>query len=136
MWERNADYMINSIQFNSKNIPRRFQEYHPGVKSFVKNPSLTMAPYLDPTNQAFIDAVGKAGGPPLWEQGYEGARATLERVQKHEPASGVTTTECDVPTKVSPAGKVKTVLYKLAGEQKGELPTVIYTHGGGWVLGR
>jgi acetyl esterase/lipase len=95
-----------------------------------------MAPYLDPTNQAFIDAAGKAGGPPLWERGYEGARAALEGVQKHEPASDVTTTEFDVPTDSSPAGKVKTILYKPAGEQRGSLPTVIYTHGGGWILGR
>lgn len=95
-----------------------------------------MTPYLDPTNQAFIDAVGKAGGPPLWERGYEGARATLESIQKHEQASDVTTTEFDVITSASPAGKVKTVLYKPAAEQKGDLPTVIYTHGGGWILGR
>jgi acetyl esterase len=95
-----------------------------------------MAPYLDPTNQAFIEAVGKAGGPPLWERGYEGARASLENVQKHELASDVTTTEFDVPTKASPAGRVKTVLYKPSGERKGELPTVVYTHGGGWILGR
>ena len=90
-----------------------------------------MAPYLDPTNQAFIEATGKAGGPPLWEQGYEGARATLEGVQKHKSASDVATTEFDVPTSVNPAGKVKAVLYKPAVEQNGDLPTVIYTHSGG-----
>jgi len=95
-----------------------------------------MAQYLDPANQAFIDAAGEAGGPPLWEQGYKGARAILERVQRHEQASDVTTTEFDVPTSAAPTGRVKTVLYKPAGEQTADLPTVIYTHGGGWILGR
>jgi hypothetical protein len=92
-----------------------------------------MAPYLDPTNQAFIDDARKTGGPPLLARGYEGARAALEGIHKHEPASDLITTEFDIPTDSSPAGKVKTILYKLVGEQKGNLPTVIYTHGGGWI---
>jgi acetyl esterase len=95
-----------------------------------------MAPYLDPVNQAFVDAGSKAGGPPLYELSYVDARAALEDIQAHESASDVVTTEFDVETPASPTGKVKTVLYRPAGSERAVLPTIFYTHGGGWILGR
>ena len=92
-----------------------------------------MAPYLDPINQAFIDAGAKAGGPPLHELPFIEARNVLEGLQEHKPASDVTTEDIEVTAGSS--GTVKTVIYKPANA-KGELPIALYTHGGGWILGR
>lgn len=95
-----------------------------------------MAPYLDPVNQAFIDAGAKAGGPPLYELSYVDARAALEGIQAHEPAADVVSSRFDVETSASPTGKVTTVLYKPKGSEGTALPTIFYTHGAGWILGR
>ena len=67
---------------------------------------------------------------------YVDARAALEGIQAHEPVSDVISTEFDVETSASPTGKVTTVLYRPAGSEGIPLPTVFYTHGGGWILGR
>ena len=66
--------------------------------------------YLDSVNQAFVDAGAKAGGSLLYELSYVDARAALEGIQAHEPASDVISTEFDVGTPASPTGKVTTVL--------------------------
>jgi len=93
-----------------------------------------MAPYLDPINQAFIDAGTKANSPKVYDLSYVDARAFLEKVQTHVPATDVVVEEFDSPMGTS--GKVKTVLYKPAHASGKKLPTVFYTHGGGWILGR
>jgi hypothetical protein len=64
-----------------------------------------MAPYLDPVNQAFVDAGAKAGGPPLYELSYVDTRAALECIQAHEPASDVVAVEFDVETPANPSGR-------------------------------
>jgi acetyl esterase len=94
-----------------------------------------MSQYLDPTNQAFVDAGAKAGGPALYELGYTGARNLLEALQEHQAAKDVTTEEIKVDTKWSSTGSVTAVIYKPAGAA-GDLPAFFFTHGGGWILGR
>lgn len=92
-----------------------------------------MAPYLDPVNQAFVDAGAKAGAPPLQELQYDEARAVLEGLQQHEPSRDVLREELDVP--VGAGGTVKTVLFKPANADTA-VPLAFYFHGGGWILGR
>ncbi|MCJ1378256.1 hypothetical protein MMC17_001353 [Xylographa soralifera] len=91
-----------------------------------------MAPYLDLECQAFVDAGVKAGGPPLYKLSFVEARAALEDMQKHTPASDVTAEEIDLP--VGPSGHVRTIIFKPTSAH-GDLPFALYTHGGGWILG-
>jgi acetyl esterase len=91
-----------------------------------------MAPYLDPSNQAFINAGARANGPPLQDLSYVEARQVLEELQKHSSPSDVLREEIEAP--VGPTGIVKTYLYKPAGIP-GDLPLIFFFHGGGWILG-
>ncbi|KAI9758663.1 MAG: hypothetical protein M4579_002911 [Chaenotheca gracillima] len=97
-----------------------------------------MAPYLDPTNQAVVNAGAKAGGPKLYELSFVEAREALEGAQKHTPATDIVTEEISVTVDVAPGKKstVKTIIYKpakgIVGESAG---TVFFFHGGGWILG-
>lgn len=85
---------------------------------------------LEPEAQAFAEAT--ANPPFLYQLGPEGARRVLDDVQsapvdKPEVAERWTAVPCDhgdVAVRiVTPVGAV------------GPLPTVLYVHGGGWVLG-
>ncbi|GME22377.1 Alpha/beta hydrolase fold-3 [Neofusicoccum parvum] len=91
-----------------------------------------MAPYLDPVNQAFVDALAEAGGPALYELPYEKARGVLEGLQQHDKSKDVLREE--VVAAGGPGGSVKTVLFKPANAS-GPVPLAFYFHGGGWILG-
>jgi acetyl esterase len=88
---------------------------------------------LDPTTQAFVDALAAQNGKPLFELSYQEARKVLEDAQ----AKPVTKLPADIEDKVlpvGPTGEVGVRIYRPKGA-KGPLPTVMYYHGGGWVLG-
>src|ERR1700730_14045941 len=90
-------------------------------------------PILEPTTQAFVDALAAQGGKPLYELSYADARRVLEDAQ----AVAVTKLPADVEEKtlpVGPTGEVSVRIYRPKGA-KGPLPVVMYFHGGGWVLG-
>ena len=89
--------------------------------------------YLDPITRAFAHVGEAPSGPEIWALGVRGAREFLEEAQKHDPATDVITEEFEIPG--GPTGNVKIVLYKPANAS-GELPVVVYLHGGGWILGR
>ena len=91
------------------------------------------APILEPTTQAFVDALAAQGGKPLYELSYADARKLLEDAQAIE----VTKLPADVEDKtlpVGPGGEVSVRIYRPKGA-KGLLPVVMYFHGGGWILG-
>ncbi len=74
------------------------------------------------------------GQPPLHETTVEQARAGMElRVQMLKPLApqNVTTQDLAIDT---PAGPLPVRLYR-AEAAEGPLPTLVYLHGGGWVLG-
>ena len=89
---------------------------------------------LEPAAQAFADATAQP--PFLYELGVEGARKLLDDVQ----AAPVEMPDVDekwitVPAKV---GDVRVRLVKPRGARSGStdlLPTILYVHGGGWILG-
>jgi acetyl esterase len=90
-------------------------------------------PVLEPTTQAFIDALEAKGGKPLYSLSYEDARKVLEDAQ----AINVKRLPADIEEKVfpsGPTGEVSVRIYRPVSA-KGLLPVVMYFHGGGWVLG-
>jgi acetyl esterase len=90
-------------------------------------------PILEPTTQAFVDALNAQGGKPLYELSYADARKVLEDAQ----AIKVRKLPADVEEKtlpVGPGGEVSVRIYRPKGA-KGLLPVVMYFHGGGWILG-
>jgi len=85
---------------------------------------------LEPEAQAFAEAT--AVPPFLYELGPQGARKVLDDVQAapvDKPA--VDDAWTTVPAE---AGDVRVRIVRPAGVP-GELPVVLYVHGGGWVLG-
>jgi len=90
-------------------------------------------PVLEPTTQAFVDALNAQGGKPLYELSYADARKVLEDAQ----AINVKKLPADIEDKtfpVGPGGEVSVRVFRPKGA-KGALPVVMYFHGGGWVLG-
>jgi len=85
---------------------------------------------LEPAAQAFADA---ASAPPLlYERGYDGARQLLDDVQAAPIAKpDVDDTWITVPAAI---GDVSVRIVK-PPETVGDLPPILYVHGGGWVLG-
>jgi acetyl esterase len=95
---------------------------------------------LEPAAQAFADAT--ANPPFVYELGVEGARKLLDDVQS-APVEKLDVDEkwITVPAAV---GDVQVRIVKpvgghtpgvTAGEAPNLLPTILYVHGGGWILG-
>jgi acetyl esterase len=90
-------------------------------------------PVLEPTTQAFVDALEANGGKPLYKLSYEEARTVLEDAQ----AIDVKKLPADLEERVfpcGPTGEVSVRIYRPVSA-KGPLPVVMYFHGGGWILG-
>jgi len=85
---------------------------------------------LEPAAQAFADATAQP--PFLYELGPEGARKALDDVQAATIAKpDIDETWITVPAEV---GDVAVRIVKPVNAP-GVLPTVLYVHGGGWILG-
>jgi acetyl esterase len=87
---------------------------------------------LEPSTQAFIDSL--AGAKPLYTLSPEAARDVLTSVQKSVPVTLAPASSEDRTLNVGPRGQTNIRVYR-PESAKGTLPVVIYTHGGGWVLG-
>jgi acetyl esterase len=86
--------------------------------------------FLEPAAQEFADATAKP--PFLYELGPDGARNVLDDVQAAPVAKpDVTEKWITVPAEV---GDVRVRVVKPADATQ-VLPTILYMHGGGWVLG-
>lgn len=89
---------------------------------------------LEPAAQAFADAT--ANPPFVYQLGVEGARKLLDDVQ----SAPVEKPDVDEKWITVPAavGDVRVRIVKPVGASGGTpdlLPTVLYVHGGGWILG-
>ncbi|HEY9226471.1 MAG TPA: alpha/beta hydrolase fold domain-containing protein [Gemmatimonadaceae bacterium] len=83
--------------------------------------------------QAFVDMLAAQGGKPLYEMSPADAREVLEKLQ----SGPVDKPPADIQEKVfpvGPSGKVSVRIYRPQGVTTA-LPTVVYIHGGGWILG-
>ncbi len=87
---------------------------------------------LEPTTQAFIDSL--AGATPIYTLSPEAARNVLADAQKSVSVKLAPTRSEDRVLNVGPKGRTDIRIYR-PESTKGPLPVVIYTHGGGWVLG-
>jgi acetyl esterase len=88
---------------------------------------------LEPAAQALADALAAGGGPPLYTLSPEEARAVLNQAQSGDVAMvDAEIEEHTIPG--GPSGTVSITVFKPIGHD-GSLPTVVYTHGGGWILG-
>src|SRR4030095_6672184 len=87
---------------------------------------------LEPTTQAFIDSL--AGATPIYTLSPEDARIVLAGAQKSVSVTLTPAQSDDRILNVGPQGRTDIRIYR-PENAKGTLPVVIYTHGGGWVLG-
>jgi acetyl esterase len=87
---------------------------------------------LEPTTQAFIDSL--AGAAPIYTLSPEAARNVLAGAQKSVSVKLAPARSEDRVLNVGPKGRTDIRIYR-PESTKGPLPAVIYTHGGGWVLG-
>ncbi|MBX7489801.1 alpha/beta hydrolase [Qipengyuania sp. GH25] len=87
---------------------------------------------LEPQTQRFIDSL--AGATPIYTLPPTEARDVLAGAQKSVPVELADATATDLVLPLGPTGSTSIRVYRPMGV-KGELPVVIYTHGGGWVLG-
>ena len=87
---------------------------------------------LEHGTQAFIDSL--AGATPLYTLSPDAARAVLTGAQKSVSVKLAPASVEDRVLDVGPKGRTNIRLYRPAAA-RGALPVVVYTHGGGWVLG-
>ncbi|MGW4995603.1 alpha/beta hydrolase [Streptomyces mirabilis] len=88
---------------------------------------------LEKIDQDFLNELAAAGGPPLYKLSYKGARKVLDDLQS-KPVTKLPAEITERTLPVGPGGSVSVRIVRPPGV-KGPLPGIIYTHGGGWVLG-
>jgi len=88
--------------------------------------------HLEPRTQAFVDSL--AGAAPLYTLSPDAARDVLSGAQKSVSVTLAPVQSKDSVLNVGPKGRTAIRVYR-PQNAKGKLPVVIYTHGGGWVLG-
>ena len=88
--------------------------------------------HLEPRTQAFVDSL--AGAAPLYTLSPDAARDVLSGAQKSVSVTLAPAQSKDSVLNVGPKGRTNIRTYR-PENAKGALPVVIYTHGGGWVLG-
>jgi acetyl esterase len=87
---------------------------------------------LEPTTQAFINSLS---GPPLSQLSPTEAHQVLTGLQS-QPIQLQDAQIEDAVWPVGPTGKTRIRIVRPAGAGATEvLPVILYTHGGGWVLG-
>jgi acetyl esterase/lipase len=91
------------------------------------------AAQLEPTTQAFIDALAAKGSPPLYTLPVADARAFLVALQ----SGPIAVEPADIEDRVLPVGPTGSVGIRIVRPQglSEMLPVVMYFHGGGWILG-
>ncbi len=88
---------------------------------------------LEPAARALADGLAAAGGSPLHTLSARDARAVLDRAQ----AGDVAMPPAEVEPHTIPGGPDREISITVVRpvDSNGSLPAVVYTHGGGWILG-
>src|SRR5918911_1600316 len=89
---------------------------------------------IEPHTQAWLDTLAAAGGPPLYTLSPQEAREVLRAVQWSVP---VDLLPADIEERMIPGGPTGDVSIRIVKpkDAAGELPVILHTHGGGWILG-
>lgn len=87
---------------------------------------------VEPRTQAFLDSL--PAGPPLHALSYEAAHAVLTDLQA-QPVEKADAEVTDTEWPVGPTGSTRIRIVRPKGTAGKVLPAILYTHGGGWVLG-
>lgn len=94
---------------------------------------------VEPKTRVFLENLQKRGGPPIYTLTPEKARAVLSDVQATSLPPGVDLPAADIEKRTIPGGpdgsQVSVTIVRPQGGSNRTLPVIIYTHGGGWVLG-
>lgn len=104
----------------------------PSSALLALSPIAVHAETLEPAAAGFAEAA--AAGKPIYELEYADARAVLAGVQADKVAASAPTTTEDLVWNIGPTGAVRIRIVRPADAQ-GDLPAVLYYHGGGWVMG-
>jgi acetyl esterase len=97
------------------------------------NGSAGALPVLEPITQKMIDGLVAAGGPPLYTLSPAAARDVLTKIQSIAvPKLPASITDTTFP--VGPTGQTRIRIVRPDGA-RGELPVVMWFHGGGWIIG-
>ena len=92
-------------------------------------------PVIDPGTEQWLDALAAgASGPPLYELSPADARQVLRDVQTSVPVELEPAEVHDRSIAGGPTGEVDLRIVR-PERRGGALPLVVYTHGGGWILG-
>ncbi|UYN96164.1 MAG: alpha/beta hydrolase fold domain-containing protein [Enhydrobacter sp.] len=90
---------------------------------------------LDARTQWLLQLLARSGQQPLHELGVTKARAEFETFQQVLGGRPAPVGEILDRTIMGPAGRLRTRIYRPAGSVARLLPTILYFHGGGWVIG-
>lgn len=88
-------------------------------------------PVLEPTTQAFLDALAEKGDPPIYKLSVQQARDVLEGAQA-DPAF---LQAADLEHFTIPRGVNVTIVRSRDSHHLQKVPGIVYLHGGGWILG-
>src|ERR671910_2024060 len=89
---------------------------------------------IEQKTKAFLKTLQEQGGPPIYTLSPEEARAVLSNLQA---ASPVAILPADIENRTilgGPNGQISIQIIRPPSSNE-TLPVVVYTHGGGWVLG-
>ncbi|WP_437191726.1 alpha/beta hydrolase [Planctomicrobium sp. SH527] len=89
-------------------------------------------PAVEPQTQAFLDSL--SGAPPLHTLSYSEAHDVLTDLQSN-PVKILDAQIKDVQWPVGPTGSTRIRIIRPLNKQNQILPVILYTHGGGWILG-
>jgi len=90
---------------------------------------------LDGRTQWFLQLLARSGQRPLHELGVAQARKEFDIFQTVLGGRPAPVGEIIDRTIAGPAGRMRVRLYRPAGTVARLLPTILYFHGGGWVIG-
>ena len=90
---------------------------------------------LDTRTQWFLQLLARSGQKPLRELGVAEARREFDIFQSLLGGGPAPVGEIVDRTISGPAGRMRVRIYRPAGTVARLLPTILYFHGGGWVIG-
>ncbi|MFI5000439.1 MAG: alpha/beta hydrolase [Reyranellales bacterium] len=90
---------------------------------------------LDGRSQWFLQLLARSGQQPLHKLGVAKARAEFDSLQPALSGAPAPVGEIVDRTVDGPAGRLRVRLYRPAGAVARLLPTILYFHGGGFVIG-